>query len=268
MKLQAIFSDLNDDDRIRFHLAKQEPEGTRPIDVLARSQSEWRGWQVYRGSSKERFVKDKIVSFAQISGSKFLFGGVFVIASRDRDEYEVNYSPEYSDLIARLVINYTGDNSRGTVFTPSYIFQRSEIACIYEYKYQGAPFHSYDEINHSYEQLEIVIRNQINDWKVALSSVFGVYLLTDTLTGKHYVGSAYGVDGIWGRWSSYIYGYHGGNKELRELYELHSETYFKKYFKFTILEILPTSKTPDEVIQRESMWKRKLLSIEHGYNAG
>ena len=86
MKLDSLLNDLIDDDQFRFHLAKQEPEGTRPIDVLARSQSEWLGWQVYRGQKKERFVKDKIVSFAQISGTKFLFGGAFGIVSREGEE--------------------------------------------------------------------------------------------------------------------------------------------------------------------------------------
>lgn len=266
MRLESIFAEFNDDGKFRFHLAKQEPEGTRPIDVLARSRSEWLGWQVYRGKSKERFVTDKIVTFAQISGYRFLFGGVFDIISRENDDYEVVYAPEHYDLIGRLVINYSGDNSRGTVFKPSYIFQYSEISCIYQYKYQGEPFHAYDEINHSFEQLEIIVKNQLNDWKVALSNVFGIYLLSDKLTGKHYVGSAYGAGGIWSRWSNYIYGYHGGNKELVELYSIHTEDYFKRNFKFTILEILPTSKTPEEVIQRESMWKKKLLSIEFGYN--
>ncbi|EGV32252.1 Excinuclease ABC C subunit domain protein [Thiorhodococcus drewsii AZ1] len=268
MNLELIFSEFNDDNQFRFHLAKQEPEGTRPIDVLARSSEEWLGWQVYRGTNKERFVKDRIVSFAQIYGNKFLYGGVFNILRRDREEYDVAHSEEHSDLIGRLIIEYKGGNSRGTVFTPSYIFQHSVVSSILEYKYQGEPFCSYDEINHSFEQMEIVIKNQLNDWKVALSNVFGVYLLTDKKTGRHYVGSAYGAEGIWGRWSEYIYGAHGGNKELVELFNQHTEAYFKNNFKFTILEILPTTKTPDQVIQRESLWKKKLLSIEFGYNGG
>ena len=77
MDLGLIFSELNNNCEYRFHLAKQEPGGTRPIDVLARSHQEWAGWQVYRGTKKERFVKDKIVSFAQISGSKFLLKKIF-----------------------------------------------------------------------------------------------------------------------------------------------------------------------------------------------
>jgi len=267
MKLNSLLPDLNNDDVYRFHLAKQERGGTRPIDVLARSQSEWLGWQLYRGNKKERFIKDIVISFAQISGSKFLFGGVFNIINRQGEEYEVEYSDQYKELIGRLVIDYVGDNSRGTVFTPSYIFSNSRISCIYEYKYQGEPFTSYDDINHDFEHLDIIIRNQLNDWKVALSNVFGVYLLTDKQTGRYYIGSAYGADGIWGRWSDYVYGFHGNNKELKELYALHTAKYFKDNFKFTILEIMPTTKTPDEVIQRESMWKRKLLSIEFGYNS-
>ncbi|TKF95720.1 GIY-YIG nuclease family protein [Vibrio lentus] len=266
MNLDLIFSNLNDNSNYRFHLAKQEPEGTRPIDVLARSQDEWASWQVYRGNSKERFVCDKIVSFAQISGSKFLFGGVFNITSRASKDYEVELDKQYSELIGRLVIDYKGDNSRGTVFKPDYIFNCTSISSISQHPYQGEHFSSYDGINHSFSAMDIVIKNELNDWKVALSNVFGVYLLTDTNTGKHYVGSAYGASGIWGRWSDYIYGCHGNNKELKELYALNSREYFEKHFKFSILEVLSTSITPQEVIQRESLWKAKLLSVSFGYN--
>jgi len=266
MKLELIFSQLNDNSEFRFHLAKQEPGGTRPIDVLARSLDEWASWQVYRGKNKERFIKNKIVSFAQISGSKFLFGGIFTITSREYKSYEVKLDSPYSELIGRLVIDYKGNNKRATVFTPAYIFLHTSVSAIYEHKYQGERFISYDKINHSFESIDIVIRNGLNDWKVALSNVFGVYLLTDTRTGKQYVGSAYGSQGIWGRWSDYIYGYHGNNKELKELYAIHSQEYFEKHFKFSILEVLSTSLAPEEVILRESLWKSKLLSVQFGYN--
>jgi len=267
MNLDLIFSELNDNSEYRFHLAKQAPSGTRPIDVLARSHDEWASWQVYRGNNKERFVKDKIVSFAQKSASKFLFGGIFNIVSREHSSYEVELDPAHAKLIGRLVIDYRGDNTRGTVFTPDYIFEHTSISSIEQHKYQGEKFESYDLINHSFESMDIVIRNELNDWKTALGSVYGVYLLTDTNTGKHYVGSAYGSQGIWGRWSDYIYGCHGNNKELKELYALNSREYFEKHFKFTILEVLSTSLAPEEVIKRESLWKKKLQSIKFGYNA-
>ena len=54
-------------------------------------------------------------------------------------------------------------------------------------------------------------------WKMMLSNVYGVYLILDTITGQQYIGSAYGKDGLWGRWSNYIHTKHGGNKILIEL---------------------------------------------------
>ncbi len=164
MKVEAILNDFYDDDQFRFHLAKQSPSGTRPIDVLARSPLEWLGWQAYRGLQKERFVKDKIVSFAHMFGTKYLFGGVFDIVGREGEEYKVKHSDKYSEMIGRLVINYFGDNTQGTVFTPSYIISNSEISCVYEYKYQGKPFCSYDDIDHGFERLDIIIRNQLH-WR-------------------------------------------------------------------------------------------------------
>jgi hypothetical protein len=50
----------------------------------------------------------------------------------------------------------------------------------------------------------------------ALASVAGVYLISDTLTGKLYVGSATGEGGIWGRWCQYVDG-HGHNIQLKRL---------------------------------------------------
>lgn len=267
MKLELIFPELNDNSAYRFHLAKQAPNGIRPIDVLARDFDEWTSWQVYRGNKKERFVRDKIVTFAQISGSKFLFGGIFNITGRANSNYDVELDSQYTELIGRLIIDYNGNNTRGTVFSPNYIFSYSTISSISQHKYQGERFISYDQINHSFESMNIVIKNELNDWKVALSNVYGVYLLTDINTGKHYVGSAYGSQGVWGRWSDYIYDYHGNNKELKELYAIQSREYFKKHFKFTILEVLSTSLLPEEVIKRESLWKNKLQTIKFGYNA-
>ena len=42
-------------------------------------------------------------------------------------------------------------------------------------------------------------------------------MLFDRSTGKKYIGSAYGENGIWKRWSDYIYSNNGGNKEMLQL---------------------------------------------------
>lgn len=55
----------------------------------------------------------------------------------------------------------------------------------------------------SYYDLKRKIDNS-DDWCRALRSRKGVYLITDKNTGKQYVGSAYGKDGIFGRWVVYL----------------------------------------------------------------
>lgn len=266
MNLSVIMKDLNNDEKYRFHLAKTEPEGTRPLDVLAKSDEDWLGWQIYSGNKRERFVKEFIVSFAQISGSKFLFGGIFHIKSRSKEGYNVEPVENYRELIGRLVLNYTGENVRSTVFKPSNIFSNSMIIAIYETRYRGEPFRSFDEINHDFNALEVIVKNNLPDWKAALSSVSGIYLISDKATGKHYIGSAYGSDGIWGRWNSYIYSYHGNNADLIELFKEKSPEYFKQNFKFAILEVIPGTKPQEYVQVRENLWKEKLFTRKFGYN--
>ncbi len=95
----------------------------------------------------------------------------------------------------------------------------------------------------------------------------GVYLITDTLNGKRYVGSAYGTTGIWSRWECYVKTGHGYNDELTWLINTSGIEYARKNFRFALLEHR-TMKTDDNVvIQREQHWKSVLLTrSEFGYN--
>ena len=95
-------------------------------------------------------------------------------------------------------------------------------------------------------------------WIKALSSVNGIYLIQDTLSGKLYVGSAYGEQGIYGRWSTYAQNGHGGNLELQSL--------DSSNFVFSILEIVPATTTVDGVIEYENRWKEKLGTRQFGLN--
>ena len=87
-------------------------------------------------------------------------------------------------------------------------------------------FTSYDKVLLSYEALRKIVNNKAayKEWEEKLSAVAGVYLITDTKTGKHYVGSASGEQGsIWGRWNEYARTKHGGNKRLKELIDADSD---------------------------------------------
>ena len=121
-------------------------------------------------------------------------------------------------------------------------------------------FPGFEDIDLSFEELEALVRNSRPDWKAALASIKGIYLISDIRTGKRYVGSAYGDQGIWSRWSNYVATGHGGNKELRALIKDPTLEYCRKSFRFARWNTAASS-TPDEVILgREAFWKRILLS--------
>ena len=118
----------------------------------------------------------------------------------------------------------------------------------------------------TFDELKDIVDNpEIYDsWHTALKSVHAVYLITDTTDGKQYVGSASGTDGLLGRWTEYIKTHHGGNNKMIELLKDYTERYHE--FQFSILQILPKTLTSDDVVSEESLWKKKLLSIEFGLN--
>ena len=127
-------------------------------------------------------------------------------------------------------------------------------------------FPGYQNMILSFDQLEEVVQNSIEYelWQTALASVYAVYLIVDTKSGKQYVGSAYGKDGLLGRWRCYVETYHGGNKLMVDLISAKPEQY--KHFQFSILQLLEKTATADEVIQTESLWKKKLQTIAFGMN--
>ena len=89
-------------------------------------------------------------------------------------------------------------------------------------------------------------------------------MITDTKTGKRYVGKADGQYGLWQRWSEYIRNGHGGDIKLIDLLE-RDEKYAEKYFWFTILE--PISGEKESIInKREDYWKDVFKSRYFGYN--
>ena len=118
----------------------------------------------------------------------------------------------------------------------------------------------------TYDELETIVENPTlyEAWHTALSSVNAIYLIVDRETGKQYVGSAYGKDGLLGRWSCYVNSLHGNNKLMKELICAYPERYH--HFQFSILQILPKTVTDDEVIQTESLYKKKLLTVPFGMN--
>ena len=116
-------------------------------------------------------------------------------------------------------------------------------------------FPGYSRIRISKRTLDIIVRQQLPSWKSALASVGGVYLITDTQTGKLYVGSATGIGGIWARWREYSACGHGGNTALRSLLLSEGAAHADNFHFFAILEAADSKTGPEEILQRESHWK-------------
>ncbi len=126
-------------------------------------------------------------------------------------------------------------------------------------------FPGYKQVNLSKDELDLLVRHETESWRAALSSVKGIYLITDTKTGKLYVGKADGETGIWGRWSQYSSSGHGHNKALVEELGLKASDR-QRDLHFSLLEIADLQSAPGEIVRRESHWKDILMTRTTGYN--
>jgi hypothetical protein len=96
------------------------------------------------------------------------------------------------------------------------------------------------------------------------TNVSGIYLILAQKTGDFYVGSAYGSEGIWGRWSQYAANGYGGNVMLKQFLETDED--FPKAFRYSVLQVLTKTTTAREVIRWESQYKAKLGRRVTGLN--
>ena len=127
-------------------------------------------------------------------------------------------------------------------------------------------FSGFEDLVLTYDELKKIVDNPTiyDSWHTALSSVYAIYLIVDSKSGQQYVGSAYGKNGLLGRWTEYVTTHHGGNKRMKELLREEPERYH--HFQFSILQILPKTVTNEDAIHLESLYKKKLLTIPFGMN--
>lgn len=111
------------------------------------------------------------------------------------------------------------------------------------------------------------LRIALNDlrWQQGLGAVAGVYLLTDEVSGRHYVGSASGGRGVWQRWTDYARNGHGGNVQLVQLLEQYPGR--DNEFRLTLLESMPLDTPRSRIRAREAFWKLALGSQTFGLNS-
>lgn len=225
--------------------------------------------------SKEVFTGvDYIVSFIGEEGLMSRFVGVYkvlrcrqlpkvqlsVIETSYQIEYDFEEVLSFDDLKERVIVKWSN-----AISWHQWIKNEMEVIEIQpglHYK----QFTDYSDFILNFNELKEIITNEYSDWKRMLSGAKGIYLISDTKTGKLYVGSAYGEDGIWGRWNSYVStNGHGGNKQLKGL--VGKKAGYANNFQFSILMILPKTTTADQAIAKERLFKNKLGTNSFGLNS-
>jgi hypothetical protein len=94
------------------------------------------------------------------------------------------------------------------------------------------------------------VRTIPKTWALKMQEWRGVYHIVDCVDGARYVGSAYGVDNLIGRWQAHVAQAMGITAELAKRDPAN--------FIFSILELLAPNASSEEVVMRESLWKERL----------
>lgn len=210
---------------------------------------------------------DYIVSFIGTERRKSVFIGVFKVGTHKKRNgkiyYELEQVPEFDDLIDRVVIDW-GNNAIS--WHQWYHRQEKEVIEILPQGYIGN-FPGLLQIVLEFSELKRLVANPSSnhEWYHHLSAVNGVYMILDASTGMQYIGSAYGKEGIWQRWSEYARTITGDNKELKGL--IAKDPNYHRHFRFSVLQTLPSNVTKDEIIRVESLYKNKLGSRVFGLNS-
>ena len=253
----------------KMHIAKYNGN-TNPLDDFIENFDYWVGWNTWRSEKTNRFTRRYVISFIDFYPQKgtFLFGGIFEILNTYPDHYDIRLCDEHKEFIGRLKVKNI-NTPRGSAFFFENYYDTIEVVEVLDKSYSSHIFPGYEQIDFPFATIKAIINRNPQDWKSAIESIKGVYMLSDTENGKRYIGSAYGDCGIWSRWSQYCANGHGGNKELYALVEQKGYDYVEQNFKFTLLEIHPMFTSDEAIILRESYWKEVMMSRnkKFGYNS-
>ena len=168
------------------------------------------------------------------------------------------------DLRGRLVIDWGKGTKAFRVDKQDVIANKPVIALSPD---ENHAFPGYENVIWNFHKMSEYVNNPETYAEIcdALKAVNGVYLVTDPENGKFYVGSAYGTDGIYGRWLNYAKTNGvGGNLGVKEYLEKNPGQY--KKFQYSILAVfyLTGNKDKDKAtaLEMEKLYKKKLATVK------
>ncbi|MBI6118314.1 GIY-YIG nuclease family protein [Salegentibacter maritimus] len=264
IKLNDILN-LQDLSNVKIRFNKENDKEFDPIKHFKENKQALLNGNFHNYSKKSYRLGDLTIGFARISKDKWLLFDISRI-TKDLNKYntvgyEYETAKEYEKYFGRLIIEFQ-NKSQNLIRLAKSVIEDCKVSQILEDTFDNDLFPGYENVDISWKDLSRVINK--STWKTALENQKGIYLIADTLTGKMYVGAAYGDKMIYGRWKSYMKSGHGGNKELKTF----SSEYIKNNFKYSILEIYKSTVNDNIIFKRESWWKKALQTQiwKFGYN--
>jgi hypothetical protein len=254
-------------EKFKVHLAIGAKKRYEALDAFR----EGRYQQFQESQTRLNFERPFILSLAFYGKNEWLFCGIYRSEGHGPlingfYHYNTTQMPDHKDLIGRLVISYDRAGAKQSYLYLENSIDRMSVLEILRHSVTLEDFPGYDEVSIPYSTLSVIINRQIRSWENALTSMKGIYLISDKVAGKMCVGSAYsGEEAIWSRWRAYVENGHGGDVELRNIIERNGRDYANN-FQFTILEIFPKGITNEFVMMRENFWKEALMTRDFGYN--
>lgn len=262
-KLIGLPEDWIDNAKLHFAIGAK----VRLEPLYAFYKNEFQDWQ--ESQNQKNFEKEYIFSLIYYAKHEWLFAGVYRRFGLESIDGKYYYKTELQDvgkeLIGRLIIRYEKTFRASYPHLVNHI-EKLQLLEILREPYTVEPFPGFENVRIDFDLLRAVISQEEKTWKTALSSVKGIYVITDTSNGKLYIGSGYGDESLWQRWSEYTKNGHGGNKNLKDIITKLGIAHASN-FQFSILETRNTTTDKDEIIRRESFWKNVFLTREFGYNA-
>ena len=266
-----------------------EPELRKALPLLAAERLDiFNAYQAYQNPNAERSFAAQVggwlASFISYGPAKAIFVGIYNIGGAEAESQEQYWSRNENKELAKLGLGSYSTAHSGTAslrfdlrltsiheewrgklvvgWPPperSWVRRAHKnimpILAIREESAFSAEPPPWDEIDFTWAQLRILPQRM----RAALEQWRGVYLIWDESDAKAYVGSAYGIDNILGRWESYAATGHGGNKHLRAR--------DPSSFRFSVLERVSPDMPSHKVIQQERSWKQRLhTAAPHGLN--
>lgn len=249
-------------------------------DYLRDDNQGWINMNAYKTKQANNNLNraEYLLAFAQYypyGPNYYIFGGMYKVERivpevYNKYGYDLTLMNKYIDYRKRLIIRLERPIGRDIYNKPYKTVQRDFNPEIYELapSTKLGSFPGYNNVLLTHKELQIIIKKEAPEWKNALSSVKGVYCITDRFTGKLYIGSASGDnEGIWQRWSSYadVNNLTGGNKTFKKL-KNNGADYIVNNFTYSILEIFDMRTKRDDIIHREEYWKKVFQSVRYGMN--